>query len=286
MNTTVFLFFLLSLLSTMLTTRRVGESSWNDAHFSCELNVVSFGFEEIVVHLNVMATPSGRRLFPDGNISDESIRRNAGRFEFNVIPQNGVDATDVFWISTYNQSEFFLPDDPQFFWSQLPGEKYLRMVQDAEHSMAGHAADLASNIQTFAHAVKTGVKMPEFFWDIDNITGAITVTTYDKPIVARMWHAKNLHKRDFRLIVCGDPSNISCINPMLWDYVQLDPTTVSPDGLYTYVAIREQPPTGWGAHYVEMHYNLFETERDNIKFTTEVSIIPTTLPYPSCGQHC
>jgi PhoPQ-activated pathogenicity-related protein len=182
--------------------------------------------------------------------------------------------------------EFFLPDDPQFFWSQLKGEKYLRMVQNSEHSMAGHAADLASNIQTFAHAVKTGVKMPEFNWNIDNITGAITVTTYDKPIVARMWHARNLRHRDFRLIVCADASNISCINPILWNYLDLVPSSVAPDGLITYIAIKEQPVTGWGGHYVEMHYDLFETERDNIKFTTEVSILPTTLPFPSCGQHC
>jgi len=182
--------------------------------------------------------------------------------------------------------EFFLPDDPQFFWSLLPGQKYLRMVQNAEHSMAGHAGDLAVTIQTFAHAITTFTKLPEFEWTIDNTTGAITVTTYDKPRIARMWHARNLHKRDFRLIVCANPENISCINPMLWDYVDLTPTSVSPDGLFTYVAIKEQPPTGWGGHYVEMHYQIFEIEQDDLKFTTEVSIIPTTLPYPNCGQTC
>jgi len=160
------------------------------------------------------------------------------------------------------------------------------MVQNAEHSMAGHAWDLASTIQTFAHAIKTGIKMPHFDWSIDNTTGDITVTTYDKPLIARMWHARNLHKRDFRLVTCGDLNNVSCYNPILWNYVDLQPTAVSPDNLYTYVAIKEQPKTGWGGHYVEMHYNLFEIERDNIKFTTEVSIMPTTLPFPSCGQNC
>jgi len=181
--------------------------------------------------------------------------------------------------------EFFLPDSPQFFWSQLPGQKFLRMVPNGEHSMAGHAGDLASTIQTFAHAVSSLTKLPEFDWTIDNTTGEITVTTYDKPLFARMWHAKNLHKRDFRLIVCGDLNNISCINPILWDYVTLESST-SPDGLITYVALKEQPPTGWGGFYIEMHYQIFEDEQDDLKFTTEVSILPTTLPYPSCGQHC
>jgi len=181
--------------------------------------------------------------------------------------------------------EFFLPDSPQFFWSLLPGQSWLRMVPNAEHSMAGHAGDLAVTIQSFLHAVSSGTYIPTFNFTINNVTGEITVTTTDKPDKARMWHAKNIHHRDFRLVVCGDLQNLSCIQPILWDYITLEPTSIV-NGVYTYQYLKEAPPTGWGGFYIEMHYQLFTLERDEIKFTTEVSILPMTLPFPSCGQTC
>jgi len=181
--------------------------------------------------------------------------------------------------------EFFLPDSPQFFWSFLTGPKWMRMVPNSEHSMAGHAGDLAVTIQSFLHAVSSGTYIPTMNWTINNVTGEITVTTKDAPEKARMWHAKNIHHRDFRLVVCGDLQNLSCINPILWDYIELEPTSVV-NGTYTYSYLKPPPPTGWGGFYIELHYKMFTMERDDIKFTTEVSILPMTLPFPSCGQDC
>jgi len=181
--------------------------------------------------------------------------------------------------------EFFLPDSPQFFWNYLLGPKWLRMLPNAEHSLAGHATDIATNINTFFHAITTEMPLPVVNWTISNTTGEIVAVSTEKPIKARMWHAKNLHHRDFRLIVCGDMKNISCYNPILWDFVDLEPNSTS-GGLFTYQALKPAPPTGWGGFFIELHFQIFTFQRDEIKFTTEVSILPTTLPFPPCGQNC
>eukprot|EP01101_Sappina_pedata_P003654 TRINITY_DN1478_c0_g1_i1.p1 TRINITY_DN1478_c0_g1~~TRINITY_DN1478_c0_g1_i1.p1 ORF type:complete len:481 (+),score=186.58 TRINITY_DN1478_c0_g1_i1:121-1563(+) len=182
--------------------------------------------------------------------------------------------------------EFFLPDSPQFFWSQLPGNNnWLRMVQNAEHSLIGHAPDLAYTISVFIRSVVDNLALPQISWDISDDTGAISVVTDTEPVKLRVWHARDHKTRDFRLVVCADLSNISCIHPILWDYNEVQPVKSS-NGEYTYVAQLENNEPGYLGFYIELHYDMFKDERDNLKLTTEVSILPKTLPFPSCGQNC
>lgn len=180
--------------------------------------------------------------------------------------------------------EFFLPDSPQFFFSKLQGPTWLRMIANGEHTLSGHQYDLAVAVTEFYRAQITGVQLPQLSWEIDNSTGAITLYTPEgvEPSDVRMWHATNPTKRDFRLITCADPYNVSCLNAILWM-----PKKIESSGNGVYVAEMPMPKSGWTGFFLEVTYKFGGlSDIDPMAFTTEVSIIPQTLPYPPCGDHC
>jgi len=182
--------------------------------------------------------------------------------------------------------EFFLPDSSEFFFSGLYGENYLRIVPDAEHSMEGHEIDLALSVNTWMHMILTGKKRPTFTWNLEksNDTARITVKCDEKPSSVTMWYAHTLShtRRDFRLLTCEDIPK--CIQPVIWWYKALED-----QGNGVYVAEMEAPFRGWSGFFVEMiwrySYDPFGPEQA-FKATTEVNIVPDTLPFPPCGDHC
>jgi PhoPQ-activated pathogenicity-related protein len=180
--------------------------------------------------------------------------------------------------------EFFLPDSPQFFFDKLQGPTWLRMIANGEHSLIGHQYDVAVAVTEFYRAHITGVELPVISWTIANGTGLITLDTSHgiEPSSVKLWHATNPHKRDFRLIVCGDVYNVSCLNAILWEY-----KTVQSSGNGIYTGQMPLPATGWTGFFLEVSYKIGGlSDLDPISFTTEVSIVPQVLPYPPCGDNC
>ena len=92
--------------------------------------------------------------------------------------------------------QFFLPDSAQFFFSDLPGEKYLRYVPNTDHSLG--RSDAQQSLMAFYMTILTGEKRPEFSWQISE-NGEFIVEVKQKPIKAYLWQAKNEINRDFRL---------------------------------------------------------------------------------------
>lgn len=157
--------------------------------------------------------------------------------------------------------QFFVPDSAQFYYHDLPGEKHLRYVPNADHSLS--KTDAYETVLSFYRAIVTGVPRPGFSWTLEP-DGSIRVRTAGPalPAEARLWQATNPEARDFRLETIGGA----------WHSTVL---TAQPDG--TYVGRVAPPASGWTAFFVELTYP--DGGDASFKLTTEVRVVPDTLPF-------
>jgi len=243
----------------------------------------------MVPTINRMFRVYGKWSFALDDYVEEGVLKFLNKPEFQKL----ADVEDPF---TYNSrlatipkyvvaacgDEFFLPDSTRDFWNQLIGYKYLRMVPNAEHSLAPQDIDLVVSIGTWFHMQFTKHNQPKFEYQIirSNSTGAkIILHSEDKPTAVYMWYASTLsvRDRDFRMFTC--PSQ-SCFNPVIWFYTQL-----FDHGNGTYIAEMNAPMYGWNGFLVEaiyvQSYNPVFPEA-TLKYTSEVNVVPDILPYPPC----
>jgi PhoPQ-activated pathogenicity-related protein len=155
--------------------------------------------------------------------------------------------------------EFFLPDSSQFYWEDLPGVKYLRYVPNSPHSLED--TDAAESLAAFYHAILNDVELPEFTWELLG-DGAIRVETEDEPSEVKLWHGTNPDARDFRVDTLGK----------VWKSKVLEEFEQG-----VYIGKVEEPEKGWTAFFVELTYP--SGAEVPFKFTTEVRVVPETLPY-------
>ena len=155
--------------------------------------------------------------------------------------------------------QFFVPDSWQFYYRNLAGDKRLRYVPNADHSLGG--SDVWTSLTAWYDAVLNGAPIPAYNWTIDP-KGAIRVTTTGKPSAVKLWQARNPGARDFRL---------SSIGPR-WTATLLSP---GHDG--SYVARITRPAVGWTAYLVELTFPSGLAERP-FKFTTGVKVLPDVEP--------
>jgi PhoPQ-activated pathogenicity-related protein len=155
--------------------------------------------------------------------------------------------------------QFFLPDSWQFYFDDLPGEKYLRYVPNTDHSLKN--PDVAESLGAFFSQVITSTPRPQFTWAIDK-SGTIRVQTKTTPTSVSLWTATNTTARDFRLENIG-PAYTS--------------STLTEQRKGEYVVKATKPPQGWTASFVEMRYP--SGTKFPLVFTTGVTITPDTLPF-------
>jgi PhoPQ-activated pathogenicity-related protein len=163
--------------------------------------------------------------------------------------------------------EYFVPDCSQYYFGSLPGDKYLRYVPNADHSLHGAGVDAAHSVLAFYHSIVDGTPRPDFAWSFEG-ERSIRVDTGTRPSTVRLWHAVNPSGRDFRLATIGR----AFTNTNLRDL-----------GGGTYVGTLVPPAKGWSASFVEL---TFETpEGDPFRITTGVRVLPDVLPYGPPGRH-
>lgn len=156
--------------------------------------------------------------------------------------------------------QYFLPDSSQFYFDDLPGEKYLRYVPNTDHSLRN--SDARESITAYYDAFLRGHARPRFTWKFER-NGAIRVVTQDQPTAVKLWQATNPEKRDFRLLSIG-PAYKS--------------TDLSPTSKGVYIGKIEKPAKGWTAFFVELTFP--SSCKYPFKFTTAVRVLPDTLPFP------
>ncbi len=155
--------------------------------------------------------------------------------------------------------QFFLPDSSQFYFDDLPSQKYLRYVPNADHGLDD--TDAVETLAAFHYSVSHKGALPEFSWKFLP-DGAIRVKTKDKPSEVRLWQATNPDARDFRLETLGK----------VWTN-----TVLQDEGQGTYTGRISEPEKGWSAFLVELTYP--SDAGVPLKLTTSVRIIPDTLPF-------
>jgi len=162
--------------------------------------------------------------------------------------------------------QFFLPDNAQFYYPELPEEKHLRYVPNAKHDLAG--SDARESLTAFYQAVLDGTPRPKFTWKKE-ADGTLVVKPQDKPSEVLLWQATNPNARDFRVDTIGKAYQSSTLEPQA-------------DG--SYVGKVARPAAGYTAFFVELVYPT--GKKYPLKFSTEVSVVPDVLPFkmPTAGK--
>ena len=164
------------------------------------------------------------------------------------------------YIVNASGDQFFLPDNSQFYYPELPEEKHLRYVPNAKHNLEG--SDARESIAAFYLAVLDGTPRPRFSWK-KGADGSLRVTKIEgQPAQVNLWQATNSSARDFRVDTIGKAYTSSPLAPQ-------------DDG--TYLAKVDKPAQGFTAFFVELIYPT--SGKYPFKFTTEVSVVPDVLPY-------
>ena len=109
------------------------------------------------------------------------------------------------FIMNASGDQFFLPDSSQFYFDQLPGEKHLRYVPNASHSL--DKTDALESVQAFYASIVNGTPRPEINWTFER-DGAIKVVAKERPSEVMLWQASNPDARNFRQDVIGDAYQI------------------------------------------------------------------------------
>jgi PhoPQ-activated pathogenicity-related protein len=155
--------------------------------------------------------------------------------------------------------QYFPPDSSQFYYSDLPAEKYLRYVPNADHSLRD--SDAQESIIAFYQTVLTGGPRPKYSWTFEK-DGSIRVQTGDAPKAVTLWRATNPKARDFRVLSIGKA-------------YESQPLTDQGGGVF--VGKIQPPQAGWTAFFIELTYDVGQSFP--LKLTTAVRILPDTLPY-------
>src|SRR5712692_8299894 len=155
--------------------------------------------------------------------------------------------------------QFFLPDNSQFYFGELQGEKYLRYTPNAKHNLAG--SDARESLLAYYQAILNGKARPQFSWKKEK-DGALIVTVKGKPKEVNLWQATNAKARDFRVDTIGHA------------YTS---TTLKEEKPGVYAARVSKPASGFTAFFVELVYD--SGGKYPFKFTTEVSVVPDVLPF-------
>jgi len=201
--------------------------------------------------------------------------------------------------------EFQQPDDTHYWWKDLPEPKHFLLVPNAEHSLATGILEAIPAIGTWIEMLLEKHAIPQMAWERDANNGDITLTIdgVGEPLFVRKWWATSSNKnlrRDFRFINIDDPCDEgygydgNCINTeVFWKSEIIHPTRI---GGRTYKAHMDTPTDGtYGAFMIDVKFkNEFKLgsnwhpgfiPKDKygvLEFTTEVSIVPDTFPYPDC----
>ena len=155
--------------------------------------------------------------------------------------------------------QYFPPDSSQFYFDDLVGEKYLRYVPNADHSLRD--SDALESIIAFYQTVLAGSPRPKYSWTFEK-DGSIRVKTETSPATVTLWQAHNPQARDFRVKTIGKA-------------YQGRPLTDEGGGVF--VGKIDPPKQGWTAFYVELSFDV--NGSFPLKLSTAVRIVPDVLPF-------
>lgn len=155
--------------------------------------------------------------------------------------------------------QYFPPDSSQFYFGDLIGEKYLRYVPNADHSLRD--SDAQESIIAFYQTVLAGSPRPKYAWTFEK-DGSIRVRAETRPKSVTLWQANNPKARDFRVLSIGKA---------------YQGQELQDQGGGTFVGKIDPPASGWTAFFVELTFDVGQSYP--LKLSTAVRVLPDKLPF-------
>jgi PhoPQ-activated pathogenicity-related protein len=163
------------------------------------------------------------------------------------------------YIINAGSDEFFSTDSWRFYYDELPDNKLIRYVPNANHSLNGRY--LNKDLISFFYRIVNNIDLPNLDWDLidDNLK---VYLDYDGEYSVSIWRAFNEDGRDFRLWQEGE----------LWKESKID---INEDNIYN-IELDNQSD-GYQAIMVE--FNLDQDSQFPLKISTGPYVIPDSYPY-------
>jgi len=174
--------------------------------------------------------------------------------------------------------EYFLADDYDYFYDDLPGDKYIWLVENAGHDVGAVAGEtLGQMFETFTKSVLEDYARPVVEWtqDYTSTGGSILMTTDSTPLTVVAYSAISVvpNRRDWRLQVLDGSqavrTNVTWIESPVEDLGN------------GYLAEFENPESGYLIFYIKA---TFPSEDGSVfHLTTSASVVPDNFPFPDCS---
>ena len=169
------------------------------------------------------------------------------------------------YIITASGDDFFLPDSSRFYFDELRGDKWQRVLPDLRHYIIRMDKQRVSDtLEAFYGAFIEQRPMPEIHWEQKK--NVLKVYSSQPPKFARLHSARNPLARDFRK---------SEDNPGVTGFSAEPITFKCSNGCRAKVELKE-PEKGWKAQFVELGFA--NTPYQDLVFTTRVFVIPDVYP--------
>lgn len=155
--------------------------------------------------------------------------------------------------------QYWPPDAWKLYYNDLPGEKNVRYVPNADHGLSG--TDAVESIAAWYKMILENKPRPKLTWSVSK-AGVLQVRTSGTPLEAKLWQATNAEGRDFRLVKIGrawTSSELKAVKPGVYE-VKLT-----------------APPKGYTASVVELTFD--SGTGGKIKLTTGTEVMPPGLPF-------
>jgi PhoPQ-activated pathogenicity-related protein len=163
------------------------------------------------------------------------------------------------YIVNASGDQFFCPDSSQFYFDQLKGEKLLRYVPNADHSLRG--SDAVQSIAAYYQMILDNKPRPQPTWTFES-DGSIRLRSDQPSTKVVLWQATNPKARDFRVDTIGRAFTSSELKAQA-------------DG--SYIGRAASPTEGWTAYFLEMSYDT--GGKYPLKLSTGVRVTPDKLPF-------
>jgi len=181
--------------------------------------------------------------------------------------------------------EFFMPDDYDYFFSSLSGEKYIWIIENIGHYIGSSAKvdDYWSMLGTFYVGVLKNYAIPSMTWTktSDATKGSIEVNLGVTPVRITAFSTTSVvpNRRDFRAHQLDGNSNMVATN-IVWTE-----SGVTNLGGGRYQVLFDTPADGYRAFFIKVR--LPGPDGREYTFSTEVNIIPSPFPNADCsGSGC
>lgn len=163
------------------------------------------------------------------------------------------------YIINAGSDEFFSTDSWRFYYEELPENKLIRYVPNANHSLSGEY--LSNDLVSFFYRVVNKIDLPILEWEL--VDGNLKVyLDYEGEYSVSIWRAFNVDGRDFRLWQEGE----------LWKESIID---INEDNIYN-IELDNQSD---GYQAIMLEFNLDQDSQFPLKISTGPYVIPDSYPY-------